>query len=128
MEYGTKSRKQRGSAKRERNKRNKYLSAMDTKALTNANIECRITSCDNVAEHEFTKEYGATFHSCHRFIQRVFGYDGESSREDLQKAAILIWKNIPEARLVGEGKFPLMDDWVAVIHNGVCVTILDKRG
>ena len=90
-------------------------------------IKAREPDNSNIADHEFTEKYSVTYHSCHRFLTRVFGQESNPSIGDLKKAAVMITKNLPLLNEHSEGKYPLMDNYIAIIKSGIVVTILNKK-
>ena len=82
----------------------------------------------NIADHEFTKKYNVSYHSCHRFLSRVFKQTVEATEEDLVKAAIMIKKNIEvDFTKVGEGSYPFMGNFLAIVKNGIVLTIIRSK-
>ena len=80
-----------------------------------------------IADHKFTEKYGVSYHACHRLLTRVLGKTDSATDKELEKAAILLNKNIDGFREVGEGHFPFLDKYVAVVRSGIIVTVLDKK-
>jgi len=127
MYESTESRRQSFHNKKQKKKKAKY--AVQTHYTDNTTAkEFKIRSSDNIADHKLTIKYGVSFHACHRFLQRVFGQTGDVTFEDVEKAAAMIVKNVPHFKEVGEGRFPLFDDYIAVVRAGIVITILNRKG
>ncbi len=122
------SRAQVAYEKRRRKKTKEFKQKeFEPKKINSTKRSARVTDNTNIADHEFTEKYNVTYHSAHRFLQRVFKQEITTSLEDLEKAAILIVKNLPLLNKFSEGKYPLMDDYTAIVKNGIVVTILNKK-
>ncbi len=122
------SRAQRAYDKR-RYKKAREFKAKEYEPTRRSSIDTKARESDNsnIADHEFTEKYSVSYHSCHRFLTRVFGQESNPSIGDLKKAAVMITKNLPLLNESSEGKYPLMDDYTAIVKNGIVVTILNKK-
>ncbi len=127
MQEPTESRRQSFHTKKQKKKKKKYEAQtpwVDDNDITQEFIQ---RDPGHKADHYLTQKYGVSYHSAHRFLDRVFKQEVEASSEDLEKAAMLIVKNIPYFKEVGEGKYPLFDGFTAVVRNGVVITILEYQ-
>jgi len=122
------SRAQRAYDKRRYKKAREYKKKEYEPTISHeTKIKARESSNSNIADHEFTKKYNVTYHSCFRFLTRVFGQECNPSNGDLEKAAVMITKNLPLLNESSEGKYPLMDDYIAIVKAGIVVTVLNKK-
>ncbi len=122
------SRAQVAYEKRRKKKTKEYKQKeFEPKNINSTRYSARADTNDNIADHEFTEKYSVTYHAAHRFLQRVFKQEVNTSLPDLKKAAILISKNLPLLEESSEGKYPLMDEYTAIVKNGIVVTILNKK-
>ena len=128
MSEKVESRGQIAYGKRKKDKGKKYKVPMKLVEPISETKVYKYREPGNIADHYLTKKYGVSWHAAHRYLKRCFGQTVDASDEDLEKAAILIVKEIgKEFMEVGEGNYPLYDDYTAVVRNSVVVTILEKK-
>ena len=79
---------------------------------------------DEVPDHFLTQNYQVTKHAVIRYIERVL----EKSFNDIDKSKIrdianMIRKSLPK-KIINHSRYPLVDNFYAVINNGLVVTIV----
>jgi len=126
--YSSDSRAQRAYSKRQKTKGTKYKTPMKEFETVVKPKVYKYREPGNIADHYLTKKYGVSWHGAHRYLTRVFGQEDNHSDEDLEKAAIMIVKEIgKEFQTIGEGNYPLYENFTVVVRNNVVVTILEKK-
>ena len=77
-----------------------------------------------IPDHFLTQNYQVTKHAVIRYIERVL----EKNFNDIDKSKIrdiakTIRKSLPD-KIISEAKYPLVDNFYAVINNGLVVTVV----
>jgi hypothetical protein len=77
--------------------------------------------------NKYSEKYRVTSHASIRFLERVIKQEVAPEGADMKKAAEMIRDNLEFdiSSAIG-GYYPFLDDFVAVIRDGLVVTILEK--
>ena len=77
-----------------------------------------------VPDHFLTQNYQVTKHAVIRYIERVLEKNfNDIDKSKLRDIAKMIRKSLPN-KIISEAKYPLVDNFYAVVNNGLIVTII----
>ena len=88
-------------------------------------ITCEVHSNKNkIPYHEIAKKFQVSIHAAERYAERVFGMNKRDiSGQQLYMIAESIRNSLP-AVLINEARYNVVDNYYAIVNNGMIVTII----
>jgi len=77
-------------------------------------------------DHELARKFQVSIHAVERYAERIFGLNKRDlSGEQAYSIAKAIRESLPD-KLINEAKYNVVDNYYALVNNGIIVTIVSK--